>query len=187
MHVLSPDAHGIDEALRVLREGGVVAHATETCYGLACDLSNPVAVARLFRQKRRPEHQPISALFPNVGAAKEYVEWNARAEELAKDLPGPLTLVLPLRLDAPKHLFPTPEGGPTIGVRVSPHPTARALVTAFGSPISTTSANLHGEPNPYRPDVIVCADLLLDDGELPVVPSSRVIDCTSEVVQTLRP
>src|SRR5262245_56720739 len=110
MRLLPVSAGALQEALSLLQNGGVVAHATETCYGLACDLRNPDAVTRLFVIKRRPLTQPVSALFASVEDAKRYVEWNDRAEELARTyLPGPLTLILPLRPDAPARLFPMPR------------------------------------------------------------------------------
>lgn len=179
----SPEA--LDEAVDVIRRGGVVAHATETCYGLACDLGNPRAVERLFAIKNRPRTQPVSGLFPSVEEAKRHVIWNDQAEALGRHLPGPLTLILPLKPDSP--LLPIPDGGPTLGVRVSSHPHAQALVLAAGMPLSTTSANVHGMPNPYSAQIIESQflgadhepDLILDSGELPPVPPSTVVDCTA--------
>ncbi len=205
MKIVPPDEAGIAAALAVLKSGGVVAHATETCYGLACDLSDPSAVQKLFAIKERPAGQPVSALFQSVDQAKEYVVWNARAEELAAGLPGPLTLVLFLRQDAPHQLFPTNEGrmvngesrnnspsvirdSRSIGVRVSPHPVALALAKGFGTPISTTSANVHGQPNPYSAEDMITQfsghsavpDLILDSGVLPRASPSKVVDLTTE-------
>jgi L-threonylcarbamoyladenylate synthase len=183
------------EAVAVLKNGGVVAHATETCYGLACDLSNPAAVKKLFTIKQRPEHQPVSGLFASVDEAKRYVEWNDRTEELANQyLPGPLTLILRLKSDAPKTLYPilleasSYQLPATIGIRISSSPIAQALADAYQSPISTTSANLHGQTNPYSADDIVAQmkdrpaqpDLILDSGILPQNPPSTVMDLTGE-------
>ena len=168
-------------------------HATETCYGLACDLRNLSAVERLFAVKQRPAGQPVSALFSTMQEAKQYVEWNDRAETLAQEfLPGPLTLILPARKDMPNPLFIVPKAesvegqSPTIGVRISSYPLAMQLVEKFGSPISTTSANLHGQPSPYSAEEIVKQyenvlgkpDLILDAGPLPFRNPSRIIDCT---------
>lgn len=180
MHLVSPSDENIALAVDILRKGGVVVHATETCYGLACDLSNPDAVAKLFALKKRSETQPISGLFPTIDEAKKWVTWNDRADELAAaHLPGPLTLILPLRPDAPAKLYPMPSGGLTLGVRVSSHPLAHHLSTLFGGVLSTSSANVHGEANPYDPALItVEADLILDSGVLPVVPPSTVVDLT---------
>lgn len=188
MKILPASPSSIDEALRILGEGGVIAHATETCYGLACDLSNPAAVEKLFAIKERPADQPVSALFATVEEAKKYVQWNERAAGLAsKYLPGPLTLILLLRKDAPHALFPTPNGGATLGIRVSSHPLATELARRFERPISTTSANVHGQSNLYSTGEIIAQfhqknilpDLILDEGLLPTAPPSTVIDLTT--------
>lgn len=188
MRLITVSPEAMDEALRVLATGGVVAHATETCYGLACDLRNPAAVAKLFAIKRRPTDQPVSALFASLEDAKRYVEWNDRAQALASDnLPGPLTLILPLRKDVPS-LFPIPSPSPnpipTLGIRISSYPLATELAARFGHPLSTTSANLHGEPSPYSATEIERQfqghdpqpDFILDSGGLPPTPPSTIID-----------
>lgn len=197
----------IAEALNILRFGGVVAHATETCYGLACDMRNQDAVKKLFLIKDRPFDQPVSALFASIDEAKKYVEWNEEAEKLAKQyLPGPLTMILPMKKDAPQQIFATAVSNElpamsyqqklttngslltaSLGLRISSHPLAQKLVTAFGSPLSTTSANIHGLPNPYSAQDIaeqfegleIIPDLVLDSGILPNNPPSTVVNLSS--------
>lgn len=189
MQVLSLTPKSIDLAISLLERGGIVAHPTETCYGLACDLTNPTAVARLFAMKKRPLDQPVSALFPSQEKAELYSVWNDYARELAeKYLPGPLTLILPLRTDAPHQLHPLPTSLKrltTIGVRISSHPLAQKLVEIFGKPISTTSANIHGLPATYSTEEMTVQFLdfttdvlLLDTGPLPLSPPSTIIDLT---------
>ncbi len=177
------DGAALEAACAVLRAGGIVVHPTETCYGLAGDLTNTTTMRRLFQLKARPTDKPVSGLFASVAAAKMWVEWNDEAERLAQaHLPGPLTLILPLRSDAPAPLWPSPAGGTTLGVRVSSHPFAAALAAAYGQPISTTSANKSGEANPYSLDDLKRTwpddgpDLIIDGGTLPTVPPSTVID-----------
>lgn len=185
MELLPATPDTLPRAIAVLRAGGVVAHPTETCYGLACDLTNPLAVERVFAIKHRARTQPVSGLFATVDEARRYVEWPDEAAALAAaHLPGPLTLILPLRADAPMRLFPIPQGAPTIGVRVSSLPLAQQLARESGVPLSTTSANVHGEENPYSAASIAerfaresfQPDLILDAGELPRVPPSTVVD-----------
>jgi len=189
----SPD---IGAAVEALRAGSIVAYPTETCYGLAVDVSNSAAVAKLFALKQRPADMPVSVLFASVVQAKEYVEWNERAEKLAEDnLPGPLTIILPSKTDTPTPLHVTAtlkaqsSKLKTIGIRVSTHPIAQALVTAFGKPISTTSANIHGEPNTYSTEELVSQlqpDLVLDSGELHKNEPSKVVDLSDDKAKILR-
>lgn len=188
MKILTANKSGLQQAITILMAGGTVAHATETCYGLACDMANTKAVQRLFAIKQRPVHQPVSALFASIEEAKTYVQWNARAEELAQEsLPGPLTLILLLAPSAPKTLFPTPNAalpGASLGIRISSHPLAMQLVQEFGGPISTTSANVSGKPNPYSAEDIVeqfqnqelQPDIVLDSGRLEQNPPSKVVN-----------
>lgn len=198
MNVIPYSDAAIAQAIQVLRAGGVVAHATETCYGLACDIGNVDAVKKVFAIKQRPESQPISGLFESIDQAKSYVEWNDRAEELAKQyLPGPLTMILPIKRShvgtlhitssTPERANPQPA---TIGVRISSGPIAQTLVEHFGTPISTTSANIHGKPNPYSAEDIqhqfadapIKPDLVIDSGTLPQNPPSTVMDLTQETI-----
>lgn len=188
---------GIHEAVTILKHGGVVAHATETCYGLACDLSNLEAVEKLFAIKQRPNDMPVSALFSSLEQAQDYLTWNDIADQLAREhLPGPLTLILRQRLDAPRTLFATatPEFDQTVGLRFSPHKTAQQLVKQYGFPLSTTSANIHGKPNPYSVADVqeqymgasMQPDLIIDDGILEMRDASTVIDVSSGEIHVLR-
>lgn len=195
MRVLSISDQNIAATISSLRNGGVIAHATETCYGLACDLSNPAAVQKLFDIKRRAGDQPVSALFASAENTKPYVTWNEEAAGLAAEQwPGPLTIILPLKPDAPTKLYPTPGGGTTIGLRVSSHPLAGRLAELMGPPLSTTSANLHGQPSAYSAAEImdqftgqsVQPDLVLDSGPLPKNPSSKVIDLSGGGMRVVR-
>lgn len=193
MNIVPVSPEAIQQALRILREGGVVAHATETCYGLACDLKNPGAVAKLFAIKQRPLTQPVSALFSSIEEAQTFLEWNEAARSLATaHLPGPLTIVLKAKAGCP--LYVTPSGSDSIGVRISPHKTATQLAAQFKSPLSTTSANVHGMPNPYSVTDLEeqfsgkenLPDLILDDGPLPEADASTVIDVSEGVLHVLR-
>ncbi len=195
MMILPESDEALTQALAILRTSGVIAHATETCYGLACDLTNRDAVEKLFAIKQRPRHQAVSALFSSIEGAKQYVEWPDKAEELARQfLPGPLTMILRIRDDAPHQLFVTPDGGGTAGIRISSHPFTMQLAQAYGAPLSTTSANLHGQANPYSVEdlerqfgrVAVQPDLIIDGGILEEEAPSTIVDLTGTAPRIIR-
>lgn len=196
MEVLQESPQALQKALEVLHAGGIVAHATETCYGLACDLTNKNAVEKLFAIKDRPDDMPVSGLFDALEKTERSVEWNEDALKIAvQHLPGPLTIILPIKEQYQSSLFPTPDDlNKTIGVRISSHPFAHELINAFGSPLSTTSANLHGQPNPYSADDLRSQygdrseqpDLIIDSGQLPQNDSSTVIDASGKDIRVLR-
>lgn len=177
------EQEALEEAISTLQKGGVLIHATETCYGLTCDATNADAVKKLFEIKKRPLTQPVSILFSSIDDAEKYTEWDTHARELGKELPGPLTLIVPVKDGA--NIFTTPRGNDgSAGVRISSYPFAQTLVETFGRPIVTTSANLHGGENPY--DAIkleaiyeketIQPDLIIDGGTLPRNPPSKIID-----------
>lgn len=170
MKVLKCEAGAIDrsiiqEAVTVLRLGGVVVHPTDTCYGMAVDVFNPEAVARLYQQKGMPSLKPVSILVRSLEEAQRYGYFSNLALQLARDFwPGSLTLVVPRTESLPSHFNPDVD---TVGIRVIAEPISAALLNAFGGPLTTTSANAHGEPSLYSlEEISVETDLVLDTGLL---------------------
>jgi len=141
--------------------GGVAVFPADTVYGLACDPENADAVAQLYALKGRPPEKPAAVMFFDLG------EWG----DFGGLLPGGVTLLLP----NPQRRFPLactndPE---TLGLRVP-------FLAPVGRPVLQSSANLAGGPDACRLDEVPAsvragADLVLDGGELPGVPST-VID-----------
>lgn len=128
--------------VRMLRQGGVIACATETLFGLLADALDESAVARVIAIKRRgPE--PIALLVPDLACAERVAELDDRARALAaQHWPGPLTLVLRARAGLPAALV---RDG-TVGVRVPGASPALDLVRAFSGPLTATSCNPSGLP-----------------------------------------
>lgn len=133
----------LDHAASLLRAGGVVAFPTETYYGLAVDPFNPKALARLYAVKRRPRILPILVLVDGIGQLPLLTTSlpEPYRQLIACFWPGPLTLVFPALTTLPTQLTGDTE---TIAIRQSPHETAQALISAFGRPITATSANMTG-------------------------------------------
>ena len=135
--------HDLQQAVLVLRQGGVVAFPTETYYGLAVDPFNDQALERLFQLKKRPAQKPVLVL----------IDSQKRLPLLASEIPGqfrplmerfwpgPLTLIFPARPNLSSTL--TASTG-TVGVRISSQPLAHSLTAMAGGVITATSANLSG-------------------------------------------
>ena len=177
-------------ALEALRAGEVVVFPTETFYGLAADALNESAVQRVASLKGRDLTQPIALIVADGAMLKQVVrEVPPRAERLIRRFwPGPLTLVLTANKGLTR-LLCNPEGG--VGVRVSSHPVAAALVQGLGSPITATSANPSGaEPaktvaqaRGYFSEEIKC---FLDGGELKGQRGSTVLDMQQDRFKIIR-
>jgi L-threonylcarbamoyladenylate synthase len=138
-------------AVVALRRGEIVAYPTETFYGLGVDAADELALARLRELKGRAE-KAFSVLVVGPEMLERLVEPpGAKARALMERYwPGALTLALPALPGVPDALVA--DG--CVAVRESPHPLARALVRAFGGPITATSANLAGAPPATTPDEV---------------------------------
>jgi L-threonylcarbamoyladenylate synthase len=151
----------------VIREGGVVVFPADTVYGLACDPSNPDAVARLYRLKGRAPDKPAAVMFfDREQALLPELPERTRAV-MARLLPGAVTLLVP------SDRFPLAGGNGTLGIRVPDIPPLGSV------PVLQSSANAAGGPDARRladvPEQIrLAADLVIDGGELPGTPSTVV-------------
>ncbi len=177
----TPGADELRRAAAVLRRGGVLLYPTETVYGFGCDAANPAACELIGRLKGWAGARPMLVLVEDVAQAETVARWAPAARALAERYwPGPLTLVLSDR-----------AGEGTVGIRLSPHPVARALVRDLGRPLTSTSANRTGEPPPRT-----LADaswhgsrgpeLALDGGPCPGRLGSTVVDCTGSRPRVIR-
>lgn len=181
----------IAQAVQRLRDGRLVAFATETVYGLGADAGNPAAVARIFEAKGRPSTNPLIVHVTGASAARRYAAaWPAAAESLATRFwPGPLTLVLP-RAGA---IAPAVSAGRgTVALRAPRHPLAQQLLQAFDGPIAAPSANRSTRVSPTTADHVRQelgdrVDLILDGGPCAVGIESTVLDLTTAPPTILRP
>ena len=180
----------VETAVRILRDGGVIAFPTDTLYGLAASPFNDRAVERLFKIKGRDESVPLPLLLADTAEITKYavdvpeVFWSL-AERF---WPGPLTLVvrkLPMVPD-------TVVGGlETVGVRVPDHWVPREIVRQLGAPITGTSANRAGMPGPTTADAVVAQldgeiDFVIDAGQCPGGAASTVLDISGPFPLILR-
>ncbi|HJU10085.1 MAG TPA: L-threonylcarbamoyladenylate synthase [Candidatus Binataceae bacterium] len=133
------------DAVKALLAGELIVFPTETFYAIGADPMQREALDAIIELKGRDPNKPIALIAAEAEPAfalARTVPPNARL--LAQAFwPGPLTMVLPAR-EGLNYVLIGPTGG--IGVRVSPHPIARALATGVGGLLTATSANLSGQP-----------------------------------------
>ena len=173
-----------------MKNGGVVAIPTDTLYGLAADVFNPAALDRIFAVKDRPEGLALPVLVNG---------WE-QVKMVAKDLPSPakgladrfwpgaLTLVALKADGVPDRLT---AGGPTGAVRMPDHPVPMALIEGLGGPITGTSANVSGGPDPADLEELNAmiggrVDHVVSCGPAPRGTASTIVDITSEKPRLLR-
>lgn len=193
---VADDSAGRDDAIAVLRSGGVIALPTDTVYGIAVALEIPGGIEQLYAAKSRPPDRAIALLVADVDQAGQIGELSTAARALAGAFwPGGVTLVVPRRTDRPLPAALTggvlaPGAVATVGLRVPGHATPRALAAALG-PLPTTSANRSGEPEARDADEIEAIlgdaiELILDGGPSSGGLASTVVDVGDGDLRILR-
>ncbi|MBW4026290.1 MAG: threonylcarbamoyl-AMP synthase [Acidobacteria bacterium] len=145
IHPDEPEQDRVNYVVSCLRSGKVVGMPTDTFYGLAVDPVNLRAVESIYHIKSRLKHKPLSLLIASVGQAYELArEISPHFDKLAERFwPGPLTIIVKASSRLP--LRSTANTG-NVALRVPDSAIPRAVVEAFGLPITATSANLQGAP-----------------------------------------
>lgn len=187
--VLAADSSAwTDEALRVLRAGGLIAFPTDTVYGLGALAFDEQAVQSIYAAKGRSEEKAIPVLLGDFGDIDQVAaSLPPMARRLAERFwPGPLTLVVRRKPTLPAAVSSTD----TIGVRVPDHVVARALLRAAG-PMAVTSANRSGEASSRTASEVISqlsgrVALVVDGGVTPGGVASTVLDCTNTQPRILR-
>jgi len=180
----------IEQAIEILKRGGIVAFPTDTVYGLGANALDEGAVLRVYEAKGRPRHLALPLLLADISqiaaVARPVPEIAWRLAQ--RFLPGGLTLVLH---KASSVSTVVSGGGEKIAVRVPNHPVPLALIEGLGAPITGTSANLTGSPSPDTAEEVHQqmgdrVDLVIDGGRCPGGMDSTVLDLTGETPRILR-
>ena len=140
----------VEEAVRLLREGEVVALPTETVYGLAANALDPAAVTKIFEAKERPTFDPLIVHLPRKEQLDLVAEVPQEIAQTVKQLterfwPGPLTILLPKKPVVPDIVT---AGLPTVAVRVSSNAIFKRVISALDKPLAAPSANRFGSISP---------------------------------------
>lgn len=184
----NPDPKIIDHAVEILKHGGIVVYPTDTSYGIGVDITNPVAVKRLFQLKNRG-NKPVAVIVPSIEYLKNnLVHFTESQEKIIKDyLPGPVTfLVYPVTKNKFMH--------EKLGFRIPSYRLTQMLANKLNGMYATTSANISDLPSCYSiPEFLnqieksqTKPDLILDAGELPKNPASTIIDLTTDPPTVMR-
>lgn len=159
----------VEEAVRILRGGGLILYPTDTIWGIGCDARNEEAVRRVFALKQRADSKSLVLLARDEAMIGEYVE---EIPEMALQLlevnDAPMTIIYPgARIAHPVGKSGKPGDGlapscvaadGTVGMRI-PHASGfcMELLKAFGAPMVSTSANISGNPSPKSFDDVDAA------------------------------
>ena len=188
----NPNDREIRKIVDPLKRGGVIIYPTDTIYAIGCDIYNAKAVQRVSTLRGvRPEKAHFSMICKDLSEVATYARvTNEVFRTMKRCLPGPFTFVLPGTNKLPSLLMMKRK---TIGIRVPDNFITRAITTALGSPLLTTSVKgAPGEEEEYITDPELIhekyehlVDLVISGGYGKNVPST-VVDCTGDEITVTR-
>ena len=183
-------AYMLEKAVSALNRGGLVAFPTDTLYALGAHAFMEEAVSRVYEAKGRPQGMALPLLLSGPGEIDRVaVDVPQAAWDLAERFwPGAVTMVL---YKAPSVSSTITGGRDTVAVRVPSHPLALALMEGVGAPLTGTSANRSGGPDPVTAEVVrqhlgEAVDVVLDEGPCTLAVSSTIVDMTAEPPKIVR-
>lgn len=173
----------IDEAVRILNEGGIVIFPTDTAFGIGCRMDNKDSVERLFSIRKRPQSQATPVLFSSIEMMEDYlldISKEVKEKLMDKYWPGALTIILPCKTD---RVFNLIRGGSSnIGVRIPDDHNLISIIEKLGVGVLGPSANFHGKPTPYYfddldPELVKLVDYVVK-GSCRIKEQSTAVDCS---------
>ncbi len=184
-----PEKKLLELAGDIIRKDGLVVYPTDTLYGIAANPLSKNAVRKVYKVKGRDFRKPLTIAFASFEQVKTYVEFDPISLKLAKKfLPGPLTLILPIKRRFPKELT---YGLRKVGVRIPGNKIALGLAKLVKMPITATSANISGGKDPISIDDISSqigknVDLMIDGGVCKLKKPSTIVEVMDGKIKIIR-
>lgn len=189
----NPNPKAIQQAVDVLKKGGLIIYPTDTVYGLGCDITNHKAIEKICKIRGiKPEKANFSFVCSDLSHIADYIKPidNTTFRIIKKALPGPFTFIFNASNNVPKLLSSNKK---TVGIRVPDNHIARCLVKELGNPILSTSIHDDDDVLEYSTDPELIhekyenlVDLVIDGG-YGDNEASTVVDCTNGDYSVIRP
>ncbi len=188
----NPNEKSIQQAVEILRKGGIIIYPTDTIYGIGCDITNQKAIEKICKIRGvKPDKANFSFICYDLSHIADYIKPidNETYRVLKKALPGPFTFIFNASKKVPKLLASNKK---TVGIRVPDNNIAREIVKELGNPILSTSIRDDDEIIEYSTDPELIhekyedlVDLVIDGG-YGNNEASTVIDCTTGEFDIIR-
>ena len=179
LHPTHPQTRLIRRAADIVREGGVIAYPTDSCYALGCHIGDKAALERVRRIRQADRHHHFTLVCRSVGEAARFARIDTPHFRLLRACtPGPYTFLLPATRETPRRL--QHERRRTIGIRVPNHPVPLMLLAELGEPLMSSTLILPGDALPLtegkeiRQRLEHEVDAVLDGGNCGVTPTTVV-------------
>ena len=190
VHLENPEVRYLDQAAQILRDGGVIAFPTDSCYALGCHLGDKEALDRLRALREMDERHHLTLMCRDLSEIAKYARIDNQQYRLLKaTTPGSYVFILEGTKELPRRVMHPKRK--TIGLRVPDHPVSLALLATLGEPLLTTTLLLPGDEHPLQEAWEIAdalegrVDLVLDSGYCGIEPTT-VVDLVGKTPELVR-
>lgn len=190
VHPVDPQPRSIAQAVQILRDGGLIAYPTDSCFALGAMLGNAEAKERIVRIRHLDDKHHFTLMCDSFAQLGQFVIIDNKVfRALKAATPGQYTFILPATSEVPRRFLHAKKK--TVGVRIPQHPVVHALLRALGEPLLTSTLLLPGHDEPMvdgwsiKEELDHVVDAVIDSGECGVEPTT-VVDFAGDVPQVVR-
>jgi tRNA threonylcarbamoyl adenosine modification protein (Sua5/YciO/YrdC/YwlC family) len=179
VHPVDPQPRAIAQVVQLLRDDGLIAYPTDSCYALGIQLGNRDGLERIKRLRHLDDKHHFTLVCADFAQLGQLVHLNNAAFRAIKSAtPGPYTFILPAAPEVPRRLMHPKKR--TVGVRIPDHPVVKALLHELGEPLLSSSLLMPGEDQPMtdgwqiKEELDHFVDAVIDSGECGSAPTTVV-------------
>jgi tRNA threonylcarbamoyl adenosine modification protein (Sua5/YciO/YrdC/YwlC family) len=190
VHPQDPQPRLVSQVVEIVRDGGLIAYPTDSCYALGCAVGNREGIERLRHIRKLDDKHHLTIVCRDFAQLGQYVHVSNAVFRLVKSAtPGPFTFILPATKEEPRRLWHPRKR--TVGVRIPRHIVAHALLEKLGEPLVSTTLLLPGDEEPMTQGWEIKERLdhqieaVVDSGECGTMPTT-VIDLSEDEPEILR-
>src|ERR1700761_4786033 len=190
IHPANPQRRAIVQVADVVREGGVIAYPTDSCYALGCQLGSKDGISRIRSIRQLDDRHHLTLVCQDFAQLGQFVHVpNSIFRAIKAATPGSYTFILPATKEVPRRL--QHPGKKTVGVRIPDHLVTHALLAELGEPLVSSTLLLPGQDEPMtqgweiNEELGHSLDAVLDSGDCGTEPTT-VIDFSGDEAETAR-
>ena len=190
VHPVDPQPRAISQAVQIIRDGGLVAYPTDSCFALGCALGNQEGKERILRIRHLDDKHHFTLVCKDFAQLGHFVHLDNTVFRAVKAAtPGQYTFILPATKEVPRRLMHPKKK--TVGVRIPDHRVVQAMLAELGEPILSSTLLMPGDEEPMtqgweikeRLDHLV--DAVIDSEECGLEPTT-VVDLSDGYAEVVR-
>jgi tRNA threonylcarbamoyl adenosine modification protein (Sua5/YciO/YrdC/YwlC family) len=190
VHPVDPQRRAIGQVAEVVRDGGLIAYPTDSCFALGCALGNAEGLERIRAVRQLDDKHHFTLVCADFAQLGQFVRVDKAVFRLVKAAtPGSYTFILPATREVPRRLLHPRKK--TVGVRIPEHPVVRALLAELGEPLLSSTLILPGDDAPMTQGWDIkerldhAVDAVIDSGECGTEPTT-VVDLSGDEPEIVR-